>query len=112
MPQVYVRYPPGLGEPGAQLKGFDTVRLEAGERRCCTIDISSDDLMIFDEQSGSRILAAGEYEFRAGLSSRDIRATAVITLGAAPADEPVRGSECVTAGDEPALSAVGSRWLR
>ena len=33
VPQIYVRYPPGTGEPGAQLKGFDAVRLEPGERR-------------------------------------------------------------------------------
>ena len=80
VPQIYVRYPPGAGEPGAQLKGFDAVRLEAGKRRVLTIDITSDDLMIFDEESGSRILAEGEYEVRAGFSSRDIRATAVVYL--------------------------------
>jgi beta-glucosidase len=77
VPQIYVRYPLDVGEPGAQLKGFAAVRLPSGERREVTIDVSSDDLMIFDEQSGSSILPAGEYEFRAGFSSRDIRATAV-----------------------------------
>jgi hypothetical protein len=45
-----------------------------------TVDIASDDLKIFDEQSGGRILSAGEYEFRAGFSSRDIRATTVVSL--------------------------------
>ena len=44
------------------------------------IDIALDDLKIFDEEADSRILSAGEYEFRAGFSSRDVRATAVITL--------------------------------
>ena len=88
VPQIYVRYPPGLGEPGAQLKGFDAIRLEVGERRGLTIDITSDDLKVFDEESGSRILPSGEYEFRAGFSSRDIRATAVVYLRQSPADEP------------------------
>jgi hypothetical protein len=78
--QIYVRYPPGADEPGAPLKGFDAVRLEAGERRVLTVDIASDDLKIFDEQSGGRTLSAGEYEFRAGFSSCDIRATAVVSL--------------------------------
>jgi Fibronectin type III-like domain len=75
-----VRYPPGADEPGAPLKGFDAVHLEAGERRVLTVDIACDDLKIFDEQSGGRILSAGEYEFRAGFSSRDIRATAAVSL--------------------------------
>jgi beta-glucosidase len=78
VPQIYVRYPPGAGEPGAQLKGFDAVRLDPGERRELAIDISSDDLKIFDEQSGIRILPTGAYEFRAGFSSRDIRTTAAV----------------------------------
>ena len=80
VPQIYVRYPPGLGEPSAQLRGFDAVRLESGERRVLTIEITSDDLKIFDEQSGSRILPRGEYEFRAGFSSRDVRATAIVSM--------------------------------
>ena len=80
VPQIYVRYPPGAGEPGAQLKGFDAVRLQGGERRVLTIDIDCDDLMIFNEESASRILPAGGYEFRAGFSSRDIRATTVASL--------------------------------
>ena len=54
--------------------------LESGERRVLTVDISSNDLMIFDEESDSRILPAGEYEFRAGFSSRDVCATAAASL--------------------------------
>ena len=63
---------------GAQLKGFDAVRLDPGGRRELTIDVTFDDLKIFDEQSGSRTLPAGTYEFRVGFSSRDIRTTAAV----------------------------------
>jgi hypothetical protein len=42
----------------------------------------------FDDQSGSRILPVGEYEFRAGFSSRDICATAVVSIPQGPTDEP------------------------
>jgi beta-glucosidase len=80
VPQIYVRFPPSAAEPGAPLKAFDAVRLEAGERRVLMIDIALDDLKIFDEETDSRILSAGEYEFRAGFSSRDVRATALISL--------------------------------
>jgi len=36
--------------------------------------------MIFDERTHSRVLPRGDYEFRLGLSSRDIRATARLAL--------------------------------
>jgi beta-glucosidase len=88
VPQIYISYPPGAGEPGAQLKGFDAVRLRARERRVLTIDVTSDDLEIFDEESGSRILPAGRYEFRVGFSSRDVRATAVAYLPLESGPEP------------------------
>jgi beta-glucosidase len=88
VPQIYVRYPPGADEPGAPLKGFDAVRLEAGGRRDLMIDIALDDLKIFDEQTESRILSAGEYEFRAGFSSRDVRTTAVLDIPLETSSEP------------------------
>jgi beta-glucosidase len=80
VPQLYVGYPAEAGEPPAQLKGFAAVRLEPGETRQLTIAITADDLMIFDERTHSRVLPRGDYEFRLGFSSRDIRATARLAL--------------------------------
>jgi beta-glucosidase len=71
VPQIYISYPPDAGEPPGQLKGFDAIRLEAGETRRTTIKIARDDLLIFDEQSRTRWLPSGPYEFRAALSSQD-----------------------------------------
>jgi hypothetical protein len=45
-----------------------------------TIDVSFDDLMIFDEESDSRILPVGEYQFHVGFSSRDIRSMAAVGI--------------------------------
>ena len=78
--QIYVGHPAAAGEPPAQLKGFAAVRLDAGETRRTTIEIARDDLLVFDEQAGGRVLIPGEYEFRAGLSSRDVRATARVSI--------------------------------
>ena len=77
---IYVRHPIAAGEPPAQLKGFAALRLAAGETRRTTIEIASDDLEVFDEQSGDRVLMPGEYEFRAALSSRDVRATVRVPI--------------------------------
>ena len=50
------------------------VRLEGGETRQTTIEITHDDLLIFNEQSGARQRPRGEFEFRAALSPRDAHA--------------------------------------
>ena len=80
VPQIYVRHPSDAGEPPAQLKGFAALRLDAGETRRTTIEIARDDLMVFDEPSGRRVLVPGEYEFRAALSSRDVRASVRVPI--------------------------------
>jgi beta-glucosidase len=80
VPQIYVAYPSDAGEPPAQLKGFATARLDPGEARDLTIAITRDDLMVHDEHTHGRVLPRGDYEFRLGLSSRDIRATARLAL--------------------------------
>ena len=76
--QVYVGYAGEVGEPPQQLKAFDAVRLEAGSRRASTLAISRDDLAVYDE-AGGRMFPAGELTFSAGLSSRDIAATATVS---------------------------------
>jgi hypothetical protein len=54
--------------------------LDAGETRRTTIEIARDDLKVFDERSGGRVLVPGEYELRAALSSRDVRATVRVPI--------------------------------
>ena len=73
----------------AQLKGFDAVRLEAGERRELSIDIASDDLMIFDEESGSRIMPTGEYEFAPASPPVTSGPPPPWSILKSPADEPM-----------------------
>ena len=51
IPQIYISYPSNADEPPAQLKAFDVVRLGPGKARQVKINISYDDLAIFDELS-------------------------------------------------------------
>ena len=75
VPQVYVGYAESVGEPPKQLKAFDAVWLDADESQTLSLEISRDDLAIFDESSGSRVFPAGELTWYAGFSSRHLVAS-------------------------------------
>ena len=79
VPQIYVGYEESVGEPPAQLKAFDAVRLDSGESRTLALEITHDDLAVYDETSGARMFPSGELTFSAGFSSRDIRASAKVS---------------------------------
>jgi len=71
--QVYVRAPRGkLNKPFQELKGFfKTKLLRPNEEESVTIEIPVKHLASFNGLSW--IVEGGEYEIRAGSSSRDIR---------------------------------------
>jgi len=50
----------------------------------CRLEISYDDLAIFDEQTKSRVVPPGEYELQLGFSSQDLRLRAAVQLPASP----------------------------
>jgi len=83
VPQIYITYPSDAGEPPAQLKAFVVVRLEPGEARQVMIDITLDDLAIFDELSGSRLVPPGPYEIHLGVSSAELLLKAGLQIGSA-----------------------------
>jgi len=66
-------------EPG-QLKAFQIVRLEPGEIREVDMEIPLDDLAIYDDQYGSRVVRAGTYEIHLGVSSADLRLKAAVQV--------------------------------
>jgi beta-glucosidase len=63
------------------VKGFDVVRLEPGEARNVKINVPLDDLAIFDERSGSRVVPPGLYEIQLGASSAELLAKAELQIG-------------------------------
>ena len=70
VPQLYVTFPPAADEPPAQLKAFQVVRLEPGQVSEVRMEISIDDLAIYDDVSQSRVVRAGTYGIYLGVSSR------------------------------------------
>lgn len=76
--QVYVTAPQGkIEKPAQELKAFAKTReLKPGEQQVLTMQIPVRDLASFDEAGCQWLTEAGQYVFRIGASSRDIRCTA------------------------------------
>ena len=80
--QLYVTAPKGkLEKPAQELKGFAKTReLQPGESETLTMTLQKRDLASFDEAGSQWITEAGQYLFKVGNSSRDIKLTASLKL--------------------------------
>lgn len=75
--QLYVSAPDasGTNKPEKELKAFVKTReLKPGESEVVTLKVNAADLASYEEASSSWMVAAGNYKFLVGASSRDIRA--------------------------------------
>lgn len=75
--QLYVSAPDAAdaNKPAKELKAFAKTReLKPGETEVVTLKVNAADLASYDEASSSWVVAAGNYMFLVGASSRDIRA--------------------------------------
>jgi beta-glucosidase len=81
--QVYVTAPKGsIEKPAYELKAFAKTReLQPGEQQTLTMQIPVRMLASFDEAGSQWLTEAGQYTFRIGASSRDIRCTATAKVG-------------------------------
>jgi len=73
IPQLYVEFPSGSGEPPKVLRGFTDVTLLPGQTQTVTITLSRFDLSIWDVPSQSWMRAAGTYNLAIGASSRNLK---------------------------------------
>ena len=81
--QVYVAAPNGkIEKPAQELKAFAKTReLKPGESETLTMQIPVRMLASFDEAGSQWLTEAGNYTFKIGSSSRDIKATATAKVG-------------------------------
>ena len=70
--QVYASLPQSAGEPPNRLVGWTRVDLAPGESKQATVTVNRDRLSVFDEETDSWKLPAGQYTVRVGASSRDL----------------------------------------
>ena len=80
IPQVYVHFPAGAGEPPSVLRGFTDVDVKPGKTQSVTITLSRYDLSIWDVVSQSWVRPAGKFSLSVGASSRDFRLNGKIPL--------------------------------
>jgi beta-glucosidase len=84
--QVYARAPESLvRRPDRELVGFAKVVLDPGARTTVRIPLGTDAFRYWDTATHSWRTDPGRYEILVGASSRDIRSSAVVTLGGSPA---------------------------
>ncbi len=71
--EVYASLPESANEPPKRLVGFSKIHLEPGESKQVTVRVPQKYLSIFDEGQNGWKLAPGNYTFRVGGSSQDLK---------------------------------------
>ncbi|KAI0364024.1 glycoside hydrolase [Pilatotrama ljubarskyi] len=80
IPQVYVHFPAGAGEPPSVLRGFADVDVPAGGSRTVEVTLSRYDLSVWDAEAQGWRKPKGEITFSVGTSSRDFRLKGKVPL--------------------------------
>ncbi len=79
--QVYVRdEDPPVPRPPRELKGFETVRLDPGERRRASVTLDRDAFAYYDQDEGW-VVSEGRFTLLVGRSAREIRDRVSVALG-------------------------------
>ncbi|KAG2233303.1 hypothetical protein INT48_007739 [Thamnidium elegans] len=78
--QAYLSFPNSAGSPPKQLRGFEKIFLEKGERGIVDFKLEKTELSIWDTKPESWVIPSGQFKLHIGASSRDIRKVAKFTL--------------------------------
>jgi beta-glucosidase len=79
--QLYVReVRPVVKRPAKELRGFQRVSLQPGEKRTLTFTIPASKLAYWDERKHSFVVNPGAFDILVGAASDDIRETARLTV--------------------------------
>jgi len=81
--QLYVGFPEEAGEPPQMLKGFKKIELDPEQSTTVEFTLRDRDLSIWDVDTHAWKLISGDFKIFVGSSSRDIRATSVLTVNTA-----------------------------
>lgn len=73
VPQLYIEYPKSAKQPVRQLRGFDNVDIEAGQREDVKFELRRRDISYWDVEAQKWAVAPGTYTVHVGASSRDLR---------------------------------------
>ncbi|PPR00198.1 hypothetical protein CVT24_004901, partial [Panaeolus cyanescens] len=73
VPQLYLNFPASAGEPPSVLRGFDSVALNAGQKKTVSMTLSRYDLSVWDTEKQGWRLPSGTFGVTVGASSRDAK---------------------------------------
>ncbi len=79
--QLYLGDPSSAGEPARQLRGFQQVRLGAGQSAVVSFPLTARDLAYWNTGSGNWSVASGTYQVWVGDSSADLPLNGSFTVG-------------------------------
>jgi beta-glucosidase len=80
--QVYLGFPKSAGEPPRQLKAFEKVALQPGERKPVKLTLGREAFEYWNDQTHAWTVASGNYQVMVGRSSSDIAWTGTVTPAA------------------------------
>ncbi|GJD04161.1 beta1,2-D-glucosidase [Colletotrichum higginsianum] len=83
VPQLYLSFPQNTtpeGTPVKVLRGFEKVRLDPGESQTVVFPLARRDLSFWNTKEQRWTIPEGSFQFKAGFSSKDIRAGASIQV--------------------------------
>jgi len=79
--QIYVRDEyASVVRPAMELKKFQRITLDPGERQTITFTLNEDAFAFYDEQTKDWVVEPGDFTIMAGSSSADIRISNIVTL--------------------------------
>ncbi|MBQ9357191.1 MAG: glycoside hydrolase family 3 C-terminal domain-containing protein [Prevotella sp.] len=81
--QLYTHAQSQIERPLKELKGFERIRIKAGESRHVEIELSHDQLTYYNDQTNTFDVEEGTVDVMIGASSADIRLRSTITTAAA-----------------------------
>ena len=80
--QLYLGFPASAGEPPKQLKGVKKLTLAPGEKQTVAFALQDRDLSVWDITAHDWKKVSGSFAVFVGASSRDIRQTGQMAVGA------------------------------
>jgi beta-glucosidase len=80
--QLYVQYPDAADQPVRQLRGFERTLIASGSAANVTFSLRRRDLSMWDVEAQEWAVVSGDYVFSAGASSRDLRVSQTVAVGA------------------------------
>ncbi|HLX94348.1 MAG TPA: glycoside hydrolase family 3 C-terminal domain-containing protein [Verrucomicrobiae bacterium] len=110
VPQLYLGFPAGAGEPPKLLKGFQRITLSPGQTQRVTFNLNWEDLANWDATARGWIVTPGIFQVMVGASSRDVRLTGSFTANSIPSSDRANAAlhQPVTVSSAMSANTAGS----